>query len=568
MSHRLFYGEKGKAVASSSYRLSYGEKGKAVASSNHQPRISRVRVPQFDTSALIKKHALTLIGRITNPQQRIWSLIPFLSDMWKTSTRAIGADLGQGLFQFQFATEEDLQLVLANRPYHFAKWMVILQRWEPTVDPNFPCQIPFWIKVQGVPSYLWSKETLKSIADDLSTFEDMEISNASARMRVTVNGHQPLITSSIVEFFNGDEVTAQLVYEKLERHCSKCLRLTHEVKDCPLSKPQAQEKITDLRDQLRASSHHEGHHSHPGLAEQAITRANPNFRQSIQPAERISTQAGTRNYSLTSHHKEPYRRTIQERSYGRDISYTLLQNYHRGSTRNQNSHYTHSLGRTETSRYHRNLPQGFWREKKRDDTFNRSPIRNRGEASDSSRPTGPNLGRAETTERDVETIPQQALEEARGELREVMVQYTSCADPSESAVRRERVRQAEQNGQFEQSATQMARAALAKQISPTSLENIEPLESSRERIPIDQRLGPVNDANAVEPYPVIKGPAKKKVGRPAGSRKVINSPSNLPGVSSRKIKTLQVSGSPRKRLNLDASTSREEPEPTSRRKRK
>lgn len=107
-------------------RYSYAEKGKGIATASFQPRQSRVKVPAFDNSELIRKHSLTLIGRITNPRQIIWSLIPFLADLWKTSSRAIGADLGQGVFQFQLTSEEDMQIMLENRPYHFAKWMIIL----------------------------------------------------------------------------------------------------------------------------------------------------------------------------------------------------------------------------------------------------------------------------------------------------------------------------------------------------------------------------------------------------------------------------------------------------------
>lgn len=221
-------------------RYSNADKGKGIATSSQQPRQSRVKVPSFDNSKLIKKHSLTLIGHITNPRQRIWSLIPFLADLWKTSSRAIGADLGQGVFQFQMACEEDLQLVLENRPYHFAKWMVILQRWEPSVSRDFPFQIPFWIKVQGVPKHLWSEETFKCIGRDIGIYEKQEISDALVRIRVHMNGMQPLFMTSTLEFENGDEVSATLIYEKLEKHCSLCFRLDHEKPDCGMIKKGSQ----------------------------------------------------------------------------------------------------------------------------------------------------------------------------------------------------------------------------------------------------------------------------------------------------------------------------------------
>ena len=38
---------------------------------------------------------------------------------------------------------------------------------------------------------------------------------------------------SILEFSNGDEVIAYLVYEKLEKHCTICCMLDYEKEECP-----------------------------------------------------------------------------------------------------------------------------------------------------------------------------------------------------------------------------------------------------------------------------------------------------------------------------------------------
>lgn len=62
-------------------------------------------------------------------------------------------------------------------------------------------------------------------------------------MRVQVNGLLPLLKSSVIEYPNGDEVTATFTYERIGKHCSKCLRLDHEVKDCLIAKHQAREAL-------------------------------------------------------------------------------------------------------------------------------------------------------------------------------------------------------------------------------------------------------------------------------------------------------------------------------------
>ena len=154
-------------------RLSSSEKGKAIALEHvPAPRKARIRASAPDLNSLKEKHSLTLIGRVTNPSvQKVWSLIPFFTDHWKTDIPPVGADLGLGMFQFQFELESDLLTVLEKQPYHYAKWMIILQRWESTISPDFPSMIPFWIKVQGLPIHLGSEETIRSIGEDLGTWE-------------------------------------------------------------------------------------------------------------------------------------------------------------------------------------------------------------------------------------------------------------------------------------------------------------------------------------------------------------------------------------------------------------
>lgn len=215
-------------------RLTAAEKGKNLVSDPYKaPRTARVRVLEPENSYLLQKHSLTLIGRVTNPStQKVRSLLPYFTDRWSTETRPVGSDLGQGMFQFQFEIEEDLLTILEKRPYQYTNWMVIVERWIPTTAPDFPSLIPFWIKVQGIPVHLWTEPTMKCIGNDIGVYEEAEITSLSVRMRVQVNGRLPLITSSIVEYPNGDEVNAQLVYEKLGKHCSYCYRLDHEFRDC------------------------------------------------------------------------------------------------------------------------------------------------------------------------------------------------------------------------------------------------------------------------------------------------------------------------------------------------
>ncbi|KAF2607799.1 hypothetical protein F2Q68_00043305 [Brassica cretica] len=59
---------------------------------------------------------------------------------------------------------------------------------------------------------------------------------------------------------------------------------------------------------------------------------------------------------------------------------------------------------------------------------------------------------------------------AVGEVREIMIQYTKSSDPTESAARKERMRQAEEQGEVEETALKIVRANLDAEAEKRRLE--------------------------------------------------------------------------------------------------
>lgn len=226
-------------------RYTEAEKGKHQMRSEQTNSIKRIKAPNVDNTALIKDNALTLIGRLTNPQeQKIWALIPALPRKWNLQGRVTGSDLGNNCFQFRFEREDDLRRVLDNRPYHFAYWMVIIQRWEPITSNAFPSMIPFWIRIKGLPLHFWHEDMVVRVGQELGMLENHELTKTTARVRVHVDGLKPLVKESIIEFDSGEESLVTLEYEKLETHCSKCASLLHARRNCPMkaeSEPPSQQ---------------------------------------------------------------------------------------------------------------------------------------------------------------------------------------------------------------------------------------------------------------------------------------------------------------------------------------
>lgn len=590
-------------------RLSTAEKGKGLPFSTQEeaPRKARVRATTevSSNSNRFRQLNLTLIGKVTNPSvQKVWNLLPFFTEMWKSARSPVGSDLGQGLFQFQFEEEADLLAVLEKRPYHYARWMVILQRWEPTISPSFPSLIPFWIKVQGIPLHLWTKETIESIGRDIGIFESLEITPLAVRMRVHVNGRLPLIKSSIIEYDNGDEVTATLVYEKLERHCSQCNRLDHELKDCLEAKAMKKARTLATQDGSTGSYSKverprgpttQGRNHISRDPEQTRRRENYSYERRppfYEPDRRQEKTTENRHTNRSSSFrrqewqpKEDLRgRLVSRESHpGREEHSTSRrprQDTDRDDVQRQSPGRTPSRTKTPIAR----SPQGSSRSNHRQLEEHNPPDDSRLQAA-----RGSPL-RLDKQCLPLEALPKEALKEAIGEVRDYMTQYTCCADPTESAARKERLRQAENLGEIEEVAANMVRTALetmdithapAQQQSPQErihvAQRLGPLSpnqiaegaipSPHNRVPATLRLGPVSPPEDERAIADPKNPAlgtKRKPGRPPGRKNTQKnphlqaSPKLLLGSTSRKRKVPQ-SKSSNVRRKLTHETGKSKP---------
>ncbi|XP_010450793.2 PREDICTED: uncharacterized protein LOC104732890 [Camelina sativa] len=219
-------------------------------------RTETVRIANSVLAQRIQQFSLTLIGRLMNPSvQQMESLVANLPKIWKLEDKVVGADLGQGLFQFNFEAEEELQAVLMNGPYHFDGWMLALVKWEPIISSTYPSAINFWVKVTGIPMHLWEEATLRAIGKKVGILR--EIDEETGSFCVTVNGFNPLLFKMVVPFEFGDEVIVSLEYEKLTGFCEHCSRLTHDVRECPELKKGAGEQVAEQQvDKRFVLKHH------------------------------------------------------------------------------------------------------------------------------------------------------------------------------------------------------------------------------------------------------------------------------------------------------------------------
>ncbi|KAL0735777.1 hypothetical protein Bca4012_011987 [Brassica carinata] len=214
-------------------RYSRAEKEKWQALPELPAKRPPVRIPASDNVDLIAANKLTIIGRLTNPQiqKPTRAIIDFMAQVWNLEGRIEGRALRLDNFQVKFESEQELLQVLDKGPYHYKRWMLLLQRWEPTVSEHFSSTISFNVKIHGIPLHYWDEKTILTTGADLGkcTIRDEK----EAKIWVEVNRLNPLIMKSDIELPTSDITEVEFEYIKIEKHCFTCFSLFHEESDCP-----------------------------------------------------------------------------------------------------------------------------------------------------------------------------------------------------------------------------------------------------------------------------------------------------------------------------------------------
>ncbi|KAF3576536.1 hypothetical protein DY000_02031364 [Brassica cretica] len=141
-----------------------------------------IKLTDHDISQNIDEFKLSLIGKILNPKkQSVEKLLQKIPVQWGMEDRITANDLGNEKFLLNFTTEDELASVL--------------------------------------------RQPFTSISDTIELIK--------GRMLLDIDSRRPLKFARKAESPEGDEVTIEIKYEMLFKHCSTCGMLTHEKEYCP-----------------------------------------------------------------------------------------------------------------------------------------------------------------------------------------------------------------------------------------------------------------------------------------------------------------------------------------------
>ncbi|KAG2275947.1 hypothetical protein Bca52824_058502 [Brassica carinata] len=214
-----------------------------------------------DDSLIVSEFSLSFIGKVLNlKKQNVEKLLQKMPSQWGMEDRITANDLGNGKFLLNFTSEEDLSSVLRQGPFHFNFCMFVLVRWEPIVHDDYPWIVPFKVQVIGLPLHHWTDTNLRNTGARLGHVHVDSLDVAEGSMLIDVDSRKPLKFSRKVESKDGDEVTIEIKYEKLFKHCSTCGMLTHEKDHCPsLDRPGIFTRMQVPQDKAQYHNFHTEH---------------------------------------------------------------------------------------------------------------------------------------------------------------------------------------------------------------------------------------------------------------------------------------------------------------------
>ena len=144
----------------------------------------------------------------------------------------------------RFRSGLDLASVILRGPWLFNQWFVALQRWEDFPRADFLTYIDLWVQVRGIPVLYVSTMTVRFIASTLEPVmgldfdEETSTQIAFIRVKVRISVLDRLRFFRRVRFESREAAIIGFEYERLQRICSNCCRINHDVDHCPYLAPQ------------------------------------------------------------------------------------------------------------------------------------------------------------------------------------------------------------------------------------------------------------------------------------------------------------------------------------------
>ena len=197
-----------------------------------------------------------------------------------------------------------------------------------------------------LPLHFWKPKMLTDIGEGVGELLDHELTPAAARIQVMVNGLEPLVKETIVEFDDGSEALVTLDYKRLKSYCTHCHRLTHDKKDCPGLQQDKDPSIeqTSSRHQKDRPANNTSHSFHQrDNRDHSKSHYHPYKRSERPSADRSSATRAPRDYVSKQRISTPYKKVPETKAYSFARESSRHDDYFNGDSIREPRNYDNNL---------------------------------------------------------------------------------------------------------------------------------------------------------------------------------------------------------------------------------
>lgn len=211
-------------------------------------------MPDLPQYSCCEKNSLSVVGRLLNPDHQSMSgLIMNMPRKWQKSDRIRGVALSNENFQFIFRTEHDLVEIMEKGAHTFNEWSIAIERWSESPPPDSLQFIPLWVQIHNIPVNYYTRDAIMLLGELIGQVKELVFdpdkpqSQEFVRVKIRFDVSKPLRKSKVVNLPKGKTATILFHYERVQKRCYHCQRLTHEQDVCPILIKQRQDQALERR---------------------------------------------------------------------------------------------------------------------------------------------------------------------------------------------------------------------------------------------------------------------------------------------------------------------------------
>lgn len=199
-------------------------------------------LPQFKST---QRNKLSIIGRILNPSvQKVHNVILDMPRKWQKYGKVRGVALSNERFQFIFDNEHDLEEVMEKGVHTSQEWALAIDRWTENPPADFLQHIPIWVQISNIPINHYTAQAIMALGDLVGKAIEVIFDPSKPqvqkffRVKILFDVSRPLKTFKVINLPGGGSTKVWYAYERIQKRCYNCQRLTHEQNECPFPKRQ------------------------------------------------------------------------------------------------------------------------------------------------------------------------------------------------------------------------------------------------------------------------------------------------------------------------------------------